>query len=173
MEQGPAANCSNLAGSLPGHHCLLCVALPRRLPAGRVHVTFGKSQALRDRPMSMTHPPTEPAVPPPVRDDWALAVYILYLAALVFGLTSIAGVIVAYVKIDTADPVTASHYRFQIRTFWISVLYWVVGGVLALVLVGFAILAWWFIWYLIRNIKGILALNENRPIANPTSWMFG
>ena len=36
------------------------------------------------------------------------------------------------------------------------------------VLVGFLILGWWFIWSLIRNIKGILALNENRPIANPT-----
>jgi len=30
-----------------------------------------------------------------------------------------------------------------------------------------------FIWSLIRNIKGILALNDNRPIANPHSWMFG
>jgi uncharacterized membrane protein len=127
--------------------------------------------------MSMTHPPTEPAVPPPAvpaaKDDWALAVYILYLVALVVGITSIAGVIVAYVKIDTANPVTATHYRFQIRTFWISVLYWVVGCLLALVVVGFAVLAWWFIWYLIRNIKGILLLNENRPVAKPGSWMFG
>jgi len=127
--------------------------------------------------MSMTHPPTEPAVPPPAPpaagNDWALAVYILYLAAFVVGITSIAGVIIAYVKIDTANPVDATHYRFQIRTFWISVLYWVVGCVLLLVFIGFAVLAWWFIWYLIRNIKGILALNEKRPIANPTSWMFG
>src|SRR5262249_38257500 len=31
----------------------------------------------------------------------------------------------------------------------------------------------WFIWSLVRNVKGVLALNENRPIANPSSWMFG
>ena len=48
-----------------------------------------------------------------------------------------------------------------------------IGGILVLVLVGFLVLLWWFIWSLVRNIKGILALNENRPIANPGSWMFG
>jgi uncharacterized membrane protein len=131
--------------------------------------------------MSMTHPPGGPSVPPnaplpaapPPRDDWALVVYILYLVSFAVGITSIVGVIVAYVKMDTANPLAASHYRFQIRTFWISVLYWVVGGVLALVMIGFLILAWWFIWFLIRNIKGLVALNDNRPIANPASWMFG
>ena len=43
----------------------------------------------------------------------------------------------------------------------------------AAIMIGIAILLWWFIWSLVRNTKGILALNENRPIANPTSWMFG
>ena len=38
---------------------------------------------------------------------------------------------------------------------------------------GFAVLLWWFIWSLVRNIKGVLALNENQPIANPASWLFG
>ena len=70
-------------------------------------------------------------------------------------------------------PCLELHYDFQIRTFWISLLYAIVGWLLVIVLVGFLILAWAFIWSLIRNIKGILALNENRPIANPKSWMFG
>jgi uncharacterized membrane protein len=39
--------------------------------------------------------------------------------------------------------------------------------------VGVFILLWWLAWSIVRNIKGVLALNENRPIANPTSWMFG
>jgi len=34
-------------------------------------------------------------------------------------------------------------------------------------------LLFWFIWTLVRTVKGVLALNENRPIANPTSWLFG
>jgi uncharacterized membrane protein len=39
--------------------------------------------------------------------------------------------------------------------------------------VGILVLLWWFFWSLIRSIKGILALNENRAIQNPTSWLFG
>ena len=103
----------------------------------------------------------------------ALIVYILYFAAYFVGITAIVGVIIAHVQKGSGDAMLESHYDFQIRTFWVGVLYVVVGTVLAWVLIGFLILAWWFIWSLIRNIKGILALNENRPIANPTSWMFG
>ena len=120
---------------------------------------------------------TDPNAPRPqqaVSDTTtAMIVYALYLAGYFFAITPIAGVIVAYIQYDSADPVLQSHYRFQIRTFWMSVLYVVGGIVLCLVIVGFLVLLWWFIWSLVRCIKGILALNEGRPIDNPTSWMFG
>jgi len=103
----------------------------------------------------------------------ALFVYILYLVAYFNGITAVIGVIIAHVQIGSADPVLASHYRFQIRTFWIGVLYLVIGTILTVVLVGIAVLFWWFIWSLVRNIKGVLALNENKPIVNPASWLFG
>jgi uncharacterized membrane protein len=103
----------------------------------------------------------------------ALIVYILYLVAYFTGITAVIGVIIAHVQIGSADPLLASHYRFQIRTFWIGVLYLVIGTILTVVLVGIAVLLWWFIWSLVRNIKGVLALNENKPIANPASWLFG
>jgi uncharacterized membrane protein len=103
----------------------------------------------------------------------ALIVYILYFVAYFTGITGLIGVIIAHVKVGTADPVLDSHYRFQIRTFWIGILYLVVGTILTIILVGVAILFWWFVWSLVRNVKGVLALNENRPIVNPTSWMFG
>jgi uncharacterized membrane protein len=117
----------------------------------------------------------EPRPPQPVvsNNQLAFAVYILYFVAYFTGITAIVGVIIAHVQAGGPDPMLDSHYRFQIRTFWIGLLYIVVGSVLALVLVGFLILFWWFIWSLVRNVKGLLALNENRPIANPTSWMFG
>jgi uncharacterized membrane protein len=114
--------------------------------------------------------PRPPAVPDPTI---AMVVYGLYLSGYFFAITPIAGVIVAYIQHDSADPVLQSHYRFQIRTFWISLLYVVGGILLCLVIVGIFVLLWWFIWSLVRCIKGILALNEGRPIANPTSWMFG
>ena len=115
------------------------------------------------------------SAPPPLvsNPQLALIVYILYFAAYVVGITALIGVIIAHVQVGTAEPILASHYRFQIRTFWIGVLYLVVGGVLTLVLIGFLILLWWFVWSLVRNVKGTLALNDNKPIANPASWMFG
>ena len=30
-----------------------------------------------------------------------------------------------------------------------------------------AILLWWFLWSLVRTVKGLLVLNRNEPIANP------
>jgi uncharacterized membrane protein len=123
---------------------------------------------------SMTQ--TEPGrTQPPLvtKSSMALIVYILYIAAYFVGITAIVGVIIAHVQKGTGDALLDSHYDFQIRTFWVGLLYLIVGGILMFVLVGFLIWAWWFIWSLIRNIKGILALNENRPIANPTSWLFG
>ena len=44
---------------------------------------------------------------------------------------------------------------------------------MAIVLIGFPILIWWTIWTMVRCIKGLMLLNENRPIARPQSWMFG
>jgi uncharacterized membrane protein len=103
----------------------------------------------------------------------ALIVYILYFVGYFVGITWIVGVIIAHVQKGSGDAMLESHYDFQIRTFWIGLLYGIVGLVLMLVLIGWVVWAWWFIWSLIRNIKGILALNENRPIVNPHSWMFG
>lgn len=103
----------------------------------------------------------------------ALIVYILYFVSYVVGITALIGVIIAHVQVGEADPLLRSHYQWQIRTFWIGVLYFVIGVVLCFVLVGILVLLFWFIWSLVRNVKGVLALNEQRPIANPTSWMFG
>jgi uncharacterized membrane protein len=123
--------------------------------------------------MTVTGP--NPGPPPLVSNpQLAMIVYVLYLAGYVTGgLTWIIGVIIAHVQVSSADPVLASHYRFQIRTFWIGVLYIIIGCILLVVLVGFVVFAWLFIWSLVRNIKGLLLLNENRPIVDPGSWLFG
>jgi len=126
--------------------------------------------------MTMTPPPpqVQPAQPIVSNTQLALAVYILYLASYVVGITALVGVIIAHVQIgSTADPMLRSHYQWQIRTFWIGLLYFVIGVVLCFVVVGIFVLLFWFIWTVVRTVKGLLALNENKPIANPTSWMFG
>jgi uncharacterized membrane protein len=119
---------------------------------------------------------TEPAsLPPPAisNSTLALAVYVLYFLAYFTGITAVAGVIMAHLLVETDDPMLKSHYRFQIRTFWIGLLYVFVGVILLTMGLGVLILMWWLIWSLVRNIKGFLALNENKPVANPESLLFG
>jgi uncharacterized membrane protein len=118
----------------------------------------------------------EPPVPaePAVNDrGFALAVYILYLVGFLTGITALIGIIIAYVKAPTAPADLKSHFQFQIRTFWIGLVYLCVGSFLLYLVVGIPILLWWFVWTLVRIIKGLILLNDRRPIANPTSWLFG
>jgi uncharacterized membrane protein len=123
-------------------------------------------------PMSVNEP--APSQPPTMSDkQLALVVYVLYLVSYFTGITALVGVIIAFIQVDSADPILASHYRFQIRTFWIGLLYLFVGVILAFVFIGILVIFWWFIWSLVRNVKGLLALNESKPIADPASWMFG
>ena len=121
--------------------------------------------------MTSNYPnPSPPAVADPTV---TLIVYVLYFVGYFTGITWLIGVIIAHVQLGSADPLLQSHYRFQIRTFWIGLLYCVIGFFLMVILIGFAIYLWAFIWSLIRNIKGVLALNERKPIADPGSWLFG
>ena len=83
----------------------------------------------------------------------AVVVYLLYCVGYFTGISALIGVIIAYVKLDDTDPVLRSHYRFQIRTFWIGLLYLAIGIPLCLALVGIPILAWWFIWSLPGRIR--------------------
>jgi uncharacterized membrane protein len=106
-------------------------------------------------------------------DALALIVYVLYCVGYFTVITALIGVVIAHVKVHDTDPALRSHYHFQIRTFWIGVLYLAIGFPLCFVLIGFPILLWWLVWSLIRIIKGFIALNDNKPIANPKSWLFG
>jgi uncharacterized membrane protein len=103
----------------------------------------------------------------------AVLVYVLYGLGYFFVVPVLAGLIIAYVKLDECDPVMESHYRFQIRTFWIGLLYISIATPLCLVLIGFPLMIWWFIWSLMRIVIGGLRALEHRPIVNPKSWLFG
>ena len=103
----------------------------------------------------------------------AFAVYVLYLLGYITGITAIIGVVIAYIQADSANAPVKSHYTFQIRTFVIGLSYFLVGLLLLHLAVGALIILWALVWSLVRNVKGLLALNRNDPIANPKSWMFG
>ena len=94
------------------------------------------------------------------------------MVSVVWGLTSIIGVIMAYVNKGTAPEWLKSHYQVQIRTFWIGMLYGIIGIILLTVVVGLLVLLLVLVWYIVRCVKGMNALDEGKPVANPTSWMF-
>lgn len=98
--------------------------------------------------------------------QYNLITYILYLVGCFVGLTGIIAVIMNYIKREEmAGTWLESHVNWQISTFWWGLLGYIVGYILTFVLVGFLVLLGVFIWQLYRFIKGIIALNENRPIA--------
>ena len=59
----------------------------------------------------------------PTTKGAAKIVYILYLVSLLFGITGIIGVVMAYINKDDAPEWVQTHYQFQIRTFWIGALF--------------------------------------------------
>lgn len=102
----------------------------------------------------------------------AKIVYILYLVGLVFGITGIIGVIMAYINKDESPDWLKTHYQFQIRTFWIGLLLMFLGTILSIMLIGWFIFLFWVVWLVIRCIKGMKNLDLEKPVDNPTSWMF-
>jgi len=120
----------------------------------------------------MTQPTTQG---PRFLNDRSLAaiVYILYFAALGTAFTALIGLVIAWQARAQADDLSRTHFTFQIRTLAIGLAYVVVGAALTVVWIGFLILAWWYLWSLIRSVKGLLMLNRGHPIPHPRSWMFG
>lgn len=104
--------------------------------------------------------------------DMARIVYILYLCGLAAGITAVIGVVMAYIYRDDAPDWLKSHYDFQIRTFWIGLIYIVAGCALTVFLIGLAILAFWLVWLIVRVVKGLGYLEKGQPHPAPAGWMF-
>jgi len=95
------------------------------------------------------------------------------VTSFVFGIPSIVAVILNYVKQgDVRGTWLASHFRWQIRTFWFALLWIVVAFLLSLplmlVLVGFATL--WLaaviigLWVLYRVVRGWVRLASGQEM---------
>jgi uncharacterized membrane protein len=108
----------------------------------------------------------------PIEGQSAETVYILYLASLILGVTGIVGLIMAYVKRDEAAEWVKTHYRFQIRTFWIGLLYMVIGLITAVILIGFLIWLFNVVWLIVRCVKGMQAVSRGEAYPNVTTWLW-
>ena len=115
---------------------------------------------------------SEEVVNVPATKEQAKIVYILYMVGLLFGITGIIGVAMAYINKGDAPEWLKTHYQFQIRTFWIGAIYIFLGSILSLVIIGWFVLLFWAVWLIIRSLKGMKALEQEKPIENPTGWLF-
>jgi len=102
----------------------------------------------------------------------AMVVYALYLVSFVLGFTSLVGVVIAYVYKGKGPAWLDEHYRYQIRTFWIGLLFAVIFYLLTFILIGFPLLFALAIWLIIRCVKGFKGLQDNRAPTNVTTWLF-
>ncbi|MDR7272756.1 putative membrane protein [Pelomonas saccharophila] len=92
-----------------------------------------------------------------------MVIYILYAVSPFTGLSGIAAIIINYIKReDTAGTIYASHFTWQIRTFWWSLVWGILGFVTVWIGVGFLILAIDGIWVMYRLIKGFLNWNDGK-----------
>ena len=114
-----------------------------------------------------------------------IVVYALYLLGFTNGLTFLVGLIVAYVYRQDAGPINASHYTFAIRSFWLSIWWFLIG--LALFLVGLVLLVLLIgipmmiaggvimgavgIWFAVRSIMGLVYLLKGEAYPRPRSWL--
>lgn len=119
--------------------------------------------------MASADAPNQPNAPAeaPFSRAPALALRVL------FAITLITAVIVAYVHRGDGTSWVDSHYHFQIRTFWLGLVAIVAGGVTTLVGIGLIVLLLLPFWLLLRCLRGWRYLAHGQPHPKPGSWLLG
>lgn len=98
--------------------------------------------------------------------DITQIIYGLYAANLIVPIVIFAAIILNYVKRDdVVGTIYESHFRWQIRTFWFTMLWGFLGWIL-LFAFGLGILVWIAatIWYIYRIVIGWVRLSEGKPM---------
>ena len=121
----------------------------------------------------MSELPTLNNAPEKSLSDTCHVVYGCYALGFFIGLTWLVGVIIAYVKRDDAAGTwLATHYRWQIRSFWWSLLWGMlsapIGFVLFLTIIGiplaYALWGGLVAWMIYRVVRGWLLLKDGKPV---------
>ena len=127
--------------------------------------------------------PAQPSLAQPSVVTIANVVYALHSLAIVIGIVgaatvvgsfvgsvpSIAAVVLNYVKRgDARGTWVESHYRWQIRTFWFALLWFVIGWMMIFTivgaLVGVPILVALTVWLIYRIARGWMRLSDQRAM---------
>jgi uncharacterized membrane protein len=95
----------------------------------------------------------------------AILAYVLYLLGWPsLHLSTIVALVLAYVQRgDSRGTIWESHFSNVIETFWISLIVGIVAIPLCFIGIGFVVLAFLFVWFLFRTIKGLIRAIDGRP----------
>lgn len=98
-----------------------------------------------------------------------IIIYALYAAALFLGgIPAIIAIVINYVKrSEVQHPVLASHFTWQIRTFWIGLAIAIIGFITTFLFIGFFILLGVLIWDIYRLVRGVLGILDNKAMPIP------
>lgn len=92
-------------------------------------------------------------------------VYACYVGAVLWGVTLLIGVAIAYVyRASATGTIYRSHYDYQIATFWKAMLGFLVGVLFLMVGVGVVIMVGTYIWLMVKTFKGWRALSQGTPV---------
>jgi len=92
-------------------------------------------------------------------------IYALQAASFLLGITFIVALVINYVKRDDVKGTwLESHFTWQIRTFWFSLLWFVVGFSTFFLVIGYFVMLANTIWLVYRIAKGWLNLNDGKPM---------
>lgn len=100
------------------------------------------------------------------------AIYVLYLAGLVVGITALAGIVIAHINRGKSEAWIETHYTWAVRTFWIGLLYALISAMLMLVAIGFVTGLLTVAWFIARIVYSWQAIDRREPMANPLGWNY-
>jgi uncharacterized membrane protein len=91
------------------------------------------------------------------------------VTAFLTGWPSLLAIVLSYIKrSDTQGTYLQSHFTWQIRTFWFSLLWLVIAAILALTVIAiplaFFMVIFVGIWVMYRIIRGLLRLINAQPM---------
>lgn len=93
-----------------------------------------------------------------------LVSYVLHLVGTIAGVSSIVGLVINYLKRNECEPDLRTHHQWMIETFWWAILWFVVGGILTMIVIGWVIMFAAWLWYIYRHVRGLLRLLDGQPM---------
>lgn len=95
-----------------------------------------------------------------------VAIYVLWgLSIFSFGTSSIIAVLINYIKKDDVRGTwLESHFSWQIKTFWVTAFFSLIGSILFIFGIGMIILVIIWIWAAYRVLKGFFTLTDRKEI---------